>query len=151
MGIEFSLDLGLSLYALLSCRFVVTLPSNVHGGDKIHVQAPDGRLNEIIVPNGFGPGSKFTVEFADAPPPKKVLTPYVSYAAPVAQATTQPTVNSAVSNNYQASSRPADYDDGFASGFNNPHFVPMATAQPHGMDGDLSSYPTTAYAKPVLY
>lgn len=109
-------------------------------------------MNEIIVPNGFGPGSTFTVEFADAPPPKKVLTPYVSsYAAPVAQATAQPTISNTTSNNNQISSRPVDHDDGFASGFNNPHFVPTATAQPHGMDGDLSSYPTAAYAKPVVY
>ena len=144
--------LGL-LLTLFFIRCAVTLPNNVHGGDKIHVQAPDGRLNEIIVPSGFGPGSTFTVEFADAPPPKKELTPYVAYAAPVAQATAQPTTKSTTSNHNQTNSRPADYDDGFASGFNNPHFVPTATAQPHGTDGDidLSSYPSATYAKPVLY
>ena len=42
----------------------VTLPSGVHGGDVIHVKAPDGRINAIIVPMGMGPGSTFTVEFA---------------------------------------------------------------------------------------
>ena len=28
------------------------------------MQAPDGRLNAVIVPDGFGPGDVFTVEFA---------------------------------------------------------------------------------------
>uniref|UniRef100_A0A7S4MMB2 Uncharacterized protein n=1 Tax=Odontella aurita TaxID=265563 RepID=A0A7S4MMB2_9STRA len=41
----------------------VTLPDGVFAGDVIHVRAPDGRLNEIIVPDGMGPGSAFTVEF----------------------------------------------------------------------------------------
>lgn len=47
----------------------VTLPTGVSAGDIIHVRAPDGRLNEIIVPDGMGPGSTFTVEFdpGDAP------------------------------------------------------------------------------------
>jgi len=47
----------------------VTLPQGVFAGDAIHVKAPDGRLNEIIVPDGMGPGSTFTVEFdpGDAP------------------------------------------------------------------------------------
>ena len=46
----------------------VTLPSNVHAGDVIHVHAPDGRLNAVTVPEGMGPGSTFTVEFAPEPP-----------------------------------------------------------------------------------
>eukprot|EP00569_Conticribra_weissflogii_P006896 CAMPEP_0171329278 /NCGR_PEP_ID=MMETSP0878-20121228/1174_1 /TAXON_ID=67004 /ORGANISM="Thalassiosira weissflogii, Strain CCMP1336" /LENGTH=203 /DNA_ID=CAMNT_0011829241 /DNA_START=58 /DNA_END=669 /DNA_ORIENTATION=+ len=46
----------------------VTLPSGVDPGDVIHVKAPDGRLNAIIVPDGMGPGSTFTVEFADDTP-----------------------------------------------------------------------------------
>lgn len=137
----------------------VTLPPGVHAGQTIQVAAPDGRRNEIVVPDGFGPGMTFTVEFADGPPPSKFskmeepsygyattgttnftpgytpnLTPYVqtgnnttnnySAAAPApaavpmaAAATTGPT-----------------HDDGFASGFNNPNFVPHA--------GD---------AKPVVY
>ncbi len=40
------------------------MPSGVRGGDVIHVRAPDGRINAIIVPMGMGPGSTFTVEFA---------------------------------------------------------------------------------------
>ncbi len=45
----------------------VTLPPNVHAGDVIHVHAPDGRLNAVTVPEGMGPGSTFTVEFAPEP------------------------------------------------------------------------------------
>lgn len=45
----------------------VTLPPNVHAGDVIHVHAPDGRLNAVVVPEGMGPGSTFTVEFAPEP------------------------------------------------------------------------------------
>jgi hypothetical protein len=58
----------------------VTLPAGVSAGDVIHVRAPDGRLNAIAVPEGMGPGSTFTVEFApDVPPPPKEedLTPGV--------------------------------------------------------------------------
>ncbi|KAL7471012.1 hypothetical protein ACHAXS_013527, partial [Conticribra weissflogii] len=46
----------------------VTLPSGINPGDVIHVKAPDGRINAIIVPEGMGPGSTFTVEFADDTP-----------------------------------------------------------------------------------
>jgi hypothetical protein len=46
----------------------VTLPPNVHAGDVIHVHAPDGRLNAVTVPEGMGPGSTFTVEFAPSEP-----------------------------------------------------------------------------------
>mmetsp|Transcript_6300 Transcript_6300/g.7729 ORF Transcript_6300/g.7729 Transcript_6300/m.7729 type:complete len:222 (-) Transcript_6300:198-863(-) len=53
----------------------VTLPANVKPGDKIHVAAPDGRLNEVIVPPGMGPGSTFTVDFQDAPPPSAAAVP----------------------------------------------------------------------------
>lgn len=51
----------------------VTLPPNVHAGDVIHVHAPDGRLNAVTVPEGMGPGSTFTVEFA--PEPTTVVVP----------------------------------------------------------------------------
>lgn len=51
-------------------RSKVTLPPGVRAGDVIHVRAPDGRLNAVTVPDGMGPGSTFTVEFAgDVPPP----------------------------------------------------------------------------------
>jgi hypothetical protein len=49
--------------------FAVTLPQGVYPGDTIHVKAPDGRINAIIVPDGMFAGDSFTVEFADAPPP----------------------------------------------------------------------------------
>ncbi|KAG7359758.1 hypothetical protein IV203_034856 [Nitzschia inconspicua] len=142
----------------------VTLPPGVHAGQKIQVAAPDGRLNEIIIPDGFGPGMTFTVEFADeqSPPPEKYgkveeeytyantgtsnytpgytpnLTPYVptannntttnnyAYSAPVP---TAPAVPMAA-----ATATGPSQDDGFASGFNNPNFIPHA--------GD---------AKPVVY
>ena len=112
----------------------VTLPANVHAGDAIHVQAPDGRLNEIVVPDGFGPGSTFTVEFADTPPPAPsssagnsyvpTTTPYVPPVATATQAEVPPPAqNPSYGNNNSA-------DDGFASGFNNPNFVPTSTAPP---------------------
>jgi hypothetical protein len=44
--------------------YTVTLPAGVQAGQTIHVQAPDGKVNAIIVPQGLGPGSVFTVEFA---------------------------------------------------------------------------------------
>ncbi len=120
-------------------RFIVTLPAGVNGGDKIHVQAPDGRLNEIIVPYGFGPGSTFTVEFADTPPP--VSSPQ-SYSAPVVAA-----VPESYGNNQTG-------DDGFATGFNNPDFV-STTAVPATSYGQeeqiyLNSYPAPyVTAKPL--
>lgn len=103
-------------------------------GQTIHVQAPDGRLNAIIVPPGFGPGSTFTVEFAseEAAPPK---TSHPSPSAPAAPAT--------------------GGDDGFASGFNNPGWTPPATAvsasepEVHVSaydegNGSSTAYPTTS-------
>lgn len=87
----------------------VTLPDGVVEGQTIHVQAPDGKVNAIVVPPGFGPGSTFTVEFApeeEAPPPPTTS----SYSAPAATAAAAPP--------------PPAGDDGFASGFNNPNYMP---------------------------
>jgi hypothetical protein len=62
----FFLDCCLVLHSFsLFCFFrfglfafnAVTLPNGVSAGQTIHVQAPDGRLNAIIVPPGFGPGT----------------------------------------------------------------------------------------------
>jgi len=105
---------------------IVTLPAGVNGGDKIHVQAPDGRLNEIIVPSGFGPGSTFTVEFADGPPPTSAPP---SYAPPMATATPENPnyMNSYDVQYYNNNNNKNTGDDGFASGFNNPGFVPSVT------------------------
>ncbi|KAI2494440.1 hypothetical protein MHU86_20086 [Fragilaria crotonensis] len=69
----------------------VTLPSGVNPGDTIHVQAPDGRLNAIIVPPGMYAGSTFTVQFDAGPPPVapppatayKYENPPVAPSAPV--------------------------------------------------------------------
>eukprot|EP00978_Attheya_sp_CCMP212_P017001 scaffold45028_cov51-Attheya_sp.AAC.3 len=66
----------------------VTLPDGVSEGDSIHVQAPDGQLNEIIVPPGMGPGSTFTVEFAPTPSEPTAtavaMNPDTSVDAPIA-------------------------------------------------------------------
>lgn len=72
----------------------VTLPPDVNPGDVIHVQAPDGRLNAIIVPEGMGPGSTFTVEFdsgARPPPPPPTPTVPVQTATAVAAPTNSTT------------------------------------------------------------
>mmetsp|Transcript_4557 Transcript_4557/g.6569 ORF Transcript_4557/g.6569 Transcript_4557/m.6569 type:complete len:176 (+) Transcript_4557:128-655(+) len=81
----------------------VTLPEGVSPGDKIHVKAPDGRLNEIIVPPGMYPGSTFTVQFSDSPQPmQKQDEPEINLNQPIGE----PDIN-----------------------LNQP-YVPMATAQP---------------------
>jgi hypothetical protein len=119
----------------------VTLPAGVEPGQKIRVQAPSGRLNEIIVPDGMGPGSSFTVEFAEPEDNKYASTSYASnqttsgYTPPGAVPTT-----SAV----PANDLGPDHDDGFATGFNNPNFVPAATAT-----NAHSSYPSANDARPV--
>jgi hypothetical protein len=147
----------LTLHSDSAC-FIVTLPNGVNAGQVIHVQAPDGRINEIIVPDGFGPGSTFTVEFAKeeekptfggssysnsyVPDPKKEPSSYPT--APVATATT--------------TTADPNRDDGFATGFNNPNFVPApaaaaaaTTASYYGEpDIDFGSYPSASDdAKPV--
>ena len=132
----------------------VTLPEGVYEGQTIHVQAPDGRKNEIVVPAGFGPGSTFTVEFADAttPAPPDTKIPVEQAAAmndtrppPTAAATAVPPSVAAPAN------------DGFVAGFNNPNYRPpqqqytqvhavhTTTADP---DIDLSAYPSSQ-ATPV--
>lgn len=90
-------------------------------GDTIHVQAPDGRLNAIIVPDGMYPGSTFTVEFASAPEPPKSSVPVATPAA---------------------SSTPAN--DDFVSGFNNPN----AAVQAEPDINVNASYPTAPAYNP---
>jgi hypothetical protein len=126
----------------------VTLPPGVYAGQTIQVAAPDGRLNEIVIPDGFGPGMTFTVEFADGPPPSQKMeeptyattgttnftpgytpnfTPYVqtgnnnnnNYSAPAPAA-------AAIPMGAPATTTGPTQDDGFASGFNNSNFVPHA-------------------------
>jgi hypothetical protein len=126
----------------------VTLPEGVQGGQTIHVQAPDGRLNEIVVPQGFGPGSTFTVEFVDEDPNfKKQPAPTPTYQQ------NAPTDQKAY---MMAAAVPADngHDDGFATGFHNPGFVPPPAPAPASYVGgeqeiDLNSYPAASDAKPV--
>jgi hypothetical protein len=106
--------------------FVVTLPQGVYPGDTIHVKAPDGRINAIIVPDGMFAGDSFTVEFADTPPSSGgaavddkygYQNPPVAPSAPVAgepeisfaPATAEPEISF-------APATPAQNDD-FASGF----------------------------------
>jgi hypothetical protein len=106
-------------------------------GQTIHVQAPDGKVNAIVVPPGFGPGSTFTVEFADdtaPPPPSKQsysaappMKPEEPYSAPPTAAATP---------------LPDNVDDGFATGFNNPHYTP-APATTNFSDDYYAQYPTT--------
>ena len=106
----------------------VTLPAGVSSGQSIQVQAPDGRLNEIIIPQGFGPGSTFTVEFADADVPSATTTTTASKQSP---------------------SQGPRNDDGFANGFNNPGFVPQATPASNVEANDHSYYPTATDAQPI--
>jgi len=101
----------------------VTLPEGVSPGDTIHVQAPDGRLNAIIVPDGMYPGSTFTVEFAGAPEPPKPSFPVATPAA--------------------ASSSAAN--DDFVSGFNSP---PGRTSRTGPDDNVNASYPTAPAYNP---
>jgi len=126
----------------------VTLPPGVEPGQKIHVQAPSGRLNEIIVPPGMGPGSSFTVEFAEPEDNKYGSTSYASN-----QTTSQytppgvvPTTTAVPANDLLSSSVPngPGHDDGFASGFNNPNVVATSVAT-----NDHSSYPSANDARPV--
>ena len=64
--------------------YLVTLPDGVTAGQTIHVQAPSGKTNAIVVPAGMGPGSTFTVEFdaGDAPPPPEEEEIVVAVAEP---------------------------------------------------------------------
>eukprot|EP00542_Grammatophora_oceanica_P010776 CAMPEP_0194044312 /NCGR_PEP_ID=MMETSP0009_2-20130614/15808_1 /TAXON_ID=210454 /ORGANISM="Grammatophora oceanica, Strain CCMP 410" /LENGTH=178 /DNA_ID=CAMNT_0038688809 /DNA_START=105 /DNA_END=641 /DNA_ORIENTATION=+ len=76
----------------------VTLPAGVNPGDTIHVQAPSGATNAIIVPEGMYAGSTFTVEFDDAPPPASfgkdeeidLTQPATATATPIAPANNRP-------------------------------------------------------------
>lgn len=113
----------------------VTLPEGVHAGQTIRVAAPDGRLNEIIIPKGFGPGSTFTVEFAPPNAQPSQQSKQDSYGAAPAQATPPPQQD--------------DYDDGFATGFNNPNFVQQATPASSVGAYDYSSYPSATDAQPI--
>lgn len=115
----------------------VTLPAGVSGGQKIQVQAPDGRLNEIIIPEGFGPGSTFTVEFADNTTTNKnnlkKISPSNSYAPTAAAAAEAVPVQ-------QPPSRNTNYNDGFPQ-TNYAQAVPA---------NNYSSYPTATDAQVVV-
>lgn len=128
----------------------MTLPEGVTEGQTIHVQAPNGKINAIVVPPGFGPGSTFTVEFA---PDEKPATPSLQ-TAPL-QPTKQPqetNYHNIVPPSSSVSQSNNQGDDGFASGFNNPNHRPATTAQAttNFSDDYYSQYPTT-HATPVGY
>jgi hypothetical protein len=134
----------------------VTLPDGVVAGQTIHVQAPDGRLNAIVIPPGFGPGSTFTVEFAPdyyaaqaeaAPAPASAPpAPYNPYApasanvnTAMATATAAPLPPQQQNQPYAPPPNQGRADDGFASGFGSS---PVAT----------QVYPTAnAYPAPSRY
>jgi len=125
----------------------ITLPAGVSSGQKIQVAAPDGRLNEIIIPAGFGPGSTFTVEFADADAPpdsgtgsskpsytSSYGTPSSSsYATPAKSMATATATATATPYQPPPPQQGNNGDDGFATGFGR----------------DYSSYPTATDARPV--
>ena len=88
----------------------MTLPYGVKEGQTIHVKAPDGRLNAIVIPPGLGPGSTFTVEFASEEKQETNPVPVVP-PAPTTGYSTQ--------------------DDGFASGYQaNSNNYGTTTATP---------------------
>jgi hypothetical protein len=105
----------------------VTLPPGVTAGQEIHVQAPDGSINAIVIPPGFGPGSTFTVEFAkpDEVAPSSKQSDYTppTFQAEVynnninsvnAQFDTTPVAHAEPVN---TNANNSTADDGFASGF----------------------------------
>jgi len=112
----------------------VTLPDGVTEGQTIHVQAPDGAVNAIVVPPGFGPGSTFTVEFA---PPEEEAPGKTSNSYSSTPSAPPPPP-------------PPGGDDGFASGFNNPNYnPPTANATTNFSGGNYAQSGTPA--KPVYY
>jgi hypothetical protein len=133
--------------------YIVTLPDGVKAGQVIHVQAPDGRINEIIVPDGFGPGSTFTVEFAkEEEKPTNSAGGYNSLSYVPSGSKTEPSSYSTTPT--ATTTADPNGDDGFATGFNNPNFVPAATAPTASAtatygDIDFGSYPSASDAKPV--
>jgi hypothetical protein len=42
----------------------VTVPPNVFPGNIIHVQAPNGTIHEVTIPDNIGPGGRFIVRIA---------------------------------------------------------------------------------------
>jgi hypothetical protein len=122
------------------------LPDGVVAGQTIHVQAPDGRLNAIVIPPGFGPGSTFTVEFApdyyaaqaEAAPASAPAAPYNPYAPAAVSANVNTTMATATAAPVQQQPHAAPptqgrADDGFASGFGSPvatQVYPTANAYP---------------------
>lgn len=112
-------------------------------GQTIHVQAPDGRLNAIVIPPGMTAGSTFTVEFAPAEAVPS-SSPYTSQAESKYSEPAPPTQGYAPP---PPPSTTTGGDDGFASGFGNSGYhPPTASAIPsHQVQGN---YPTT---KATLY
>lgn len=123
----------------------VTLPDGVTAGQTIHVQAPDGRLNAIVVPAGMGAGSTFTVEFA---PPEAANGVSPTAVAPSSQTPSWQSVPPSTQGHAPVSpSPPAGGDDGFVSGFGNSSYQPpTASAVPaNRLHGNLPTAPATLY------
>jgi len=98
--------------------------------------SPSGKTNAIVVPSGFGPGSTFTVEFADEMSTPASKPGASNYSDDVNVNNHQQYNNNSSSsnnnnnNNSSSTNPPPDQgpDDGFATGFNNPQWHPSATA-----------------------
>jgi len=120
----------------------VTLPAGVEAGQTIQVAAPDGRLNQIVIPDGFGPGSTFTVEFADEESSSKPSYTSNSYEAQAASSYEAPAAAPVTATAQPLRPPPAqqgnDDDDGFATGFGT------STSSTN-----YSSYPSATDARPV--
>jgi hypothetical protein len=123
----------------LSSQTLVTVPQGVNPGDTIHVQAPDGRLNAVVVPPGMVSGSTFTVQFAASLPPTQVGTtassnsmmmmmptpptkyenPPVAFSAPITNSSgwNDNGHTGVASPHYATSSAQVIPNDDFASGF----------------------------------
>lgn len=134
----------------------VTLPEGVKEGQTIHVQAPDGKINAIVIPPGFGPGSTFTVEFApdETTPSTTAQHHQQQQSSSAPKPSNYETVVPPVSSSIPMSNNNSDNlaDDGFASGFGNPNYRPPAQAQAttNFSDSYYTQYPT-AQATSVGY
>jgi len=95
IGDLFRLNILTIIYSIISFQslfFTVTLPPNVYPGDTIRVQAPDGRMNEIIVPHGILPGDQFHVRFSTlGGPPPALATPIDHLSPSYSTSTSYPT------------------------------------------------------------
>ena len=102
----------------------VTLPPGVVAGQTIHVAAPDGTQNAIVIPAGMGPGSTFTVEFEREPEIAlgTATTPAEAIPASTTSNYESLPVGQSVPVGATTPAAPQRPDDGFASGFGNSRY-----------------------------